>query len=84
MKRYVEGADRSQSILFPEHLDDYVDEDNIVRVVDAFIESLDLNALGFNGAVPSRTGRPSYHPAVLLGIYIYGYLNRKGANRQTW
>jgi len=76
MKRYVEGADRSQSILFPQQLDDYVAEDNIVRVVDAFVEALDLFALGFSGAEPSRTGRPSYHPAVLLGIYIYGYLNR--------
>lgn len=82
MKRFVEGADRSQSILFPEQLDDYVAEDNIVRVVDAFIEALDLHALGFTGAEPSRTGRPSYHPAVLLGIYIYGYLNRIQSSRR--
>lgn len=73
MKRFVEGTDRSQSVLFPEHLDDYVSEDNIVRIVAAFIEALDLKALGFAGAEPARTGRPSYHPAVLLGIYIYGY-----------
>jgi len=82
MKRYVEGADRSQCILFPEQLDDYVGEDNIVRVVDAFIEALDLNALGFAGAEPARTGRPAYHPAVLLGIYIYGYLNRIQSSRR--
>jgi transposase len=82
MKRYVEGADRSQSILFPEQVDDYVEEDNIVRVVDAFVESLDLCALGFSGAVPSRTGRTSYHPAVLLCIYIYGYLNRIQSSRR--
>jgi len=82
MKRFVEGTDRSQSILFPVHLDDYVAEDNIVRVVDAFIEALDLHALGFTGAQPSRTGRPAYHPAVLLGIYIYGYLNRIQSSRR--
>jgi transposase len=82
MKRFVEGTDRSQSILFPEQLDDYVAEDNIVRVVDAFIEALDLHALGFAGAEPSRTGRPAYHPAVLLGIYIYGYLNRIQSSRR--
>ena len=82
MKRYVEGTDRSQGILFPEQLDDYVGEDNIVRVVDAFLEALDLYALGFAGAEPSRTGRPAYHPAVLLGIYIYGYLNRIQSSRR--
>src|SRR5476651_136038 len=82
MKRFVEGTDRSQSTLFPVHLDDYVAEDNIVRVVDAFIEALDLHALGFTGAQPSRTGRPAYHPAVLLGIYIYGYLNRIQSSRR--
>jgi transposase len=82
MKRFVEGTDRSQSVLFPEHLDDYVAEDNIVRIVEAFIEALDLKALGFAGAEPARTGRPSYHPAVLLGIYIYGYLNRIQSSRR--
>jgi transposase len=81
MKRFVEGADRSQSVLFPEHLDDYVAEDNIVRIVEAFIEALDLKRLGFAGAEPARTGRPSY-PAVLLGIYTYGYLNRIQSSRR--
>ena len=81
MKRFVEGADRSQSVLFPEHLDDYVAEDNIVRIVEAFIEALDLKGLGFAGAEPARTGRPSY-PAVLLGIYTYGYLNRIQSSRR--
>ncbi len=82
MKRFVEGSDRGQAILFPSQLDDYVSDDNIVRVVDAFIEALDLRALGFSGADPSHTGRPSYHPAVLLGIYIYGYLNRIQSSRR--
>lgn len=82
MKRFVEGTDRSQSILFPEQLDDYVTEDNAVRVIDAFVEALDLGKLGFAGTEPSHTGRPSYHPAVLLGIYIYGYLNRIQSSRR--
>ena len=77
MKRFVEGTDRSQSVLFPEHLDDYIAEDDIVRIVKAFIAALDLKALDFADAEPARTGRRSYHPAVLLRIYIYiyGYLN---------
>ena len=70
MKRFVEGTDRSQSVLFAEHLDDYVAEEDIVRIVEAFIEALDLKALGSAGAEPARTGRPSYRPAVLLDIYI--------------
>jgi len=82
MKRFIEGAGRNQSILFPEQLDDYVADDNVVRVVDAFIEALDLHALGFTGAEPSNTGRPSYHPAVMLGIYIYGYLNQIQSSRR--
>jgi transposase len=76
MKRYIEGVGRTQSILFPAQLDEYVVEDNPVRVVDAFIDSLDLRELGFEGAVPDETGRPSYHPGVLLKIYVYGYLNK--------
>jgi transposase len=60
----------------PETLDDYVAEDNPVRVIDAFVDTIDLEALGFDGMLPALTGRPSYHPAVLLCIYIYGYLNR--------
>jgi transposase len=76
MKRFVEGEDRSQSALFPERLDDYIREDNPVRVVEAFVEELDLIALGFDGVEPEATGRPAYHPSTLLKIYIYGYLNR--------
>ena len=75
MKRYIEGADRTQSTLFPAALDDYVGEDSAVRVVDAFVDTLDLEMLGFTGTVPADTGRPSYHPSVLLKLYIYGYLN---------
>lgn len=75
MKRFIEGEDRQQVALLPECLDDYIGEDNPVRVVDAFVEELDLQALGFKGVDPASTGRPSYHPAVLLKLYIYGYLN---------
>jgi transposase len=73
---------RSQATLLPEYLDDYVAEDNPVRAVDAFVEELDLKALGFEGADPAETGRPSYHPAVLLKLYIYGYLNRIPSSRR--
>jgi transposase len=82
MKRFIEGEDRSQITLFPECLDDYIAEDNPVRVIDAFVEELDLRDLGFEGAEPAVTGRPSYHPAVLLKIYIYGYLNRIQSSRR--
>ena len=82
MGRFVEGEDRSQSILFPERLDDYVGKDNPVRVVDAFVDNLDLAGLGFDRAVPEATGRPRYHPATLLKIYIYGYLNRVQSSRR--
>jgi len=82
MKRYVEGENRSQSTLFPESLDDYIAEDNPVRVVDVFVEELDLKALDFEGAEPEATGRPAYHPATLLKIYIYGYLNRIQSSRR--
>ena len=75
MKRFIEGENRLQSTLFPERLDDYITEDNAVRVVDAFVEKLDLLSLGFDSVEPSTTGRPAYHPAVLLKLYIYGYLN---------
>ena len=73
---YVEGVDRGQATFLPDRLDDFVDADNPVRVVDAFADALDLRGLGFVRAVPSSTGRPGYHPAVLLKLYIYGYLNR--------
>jgi hypothetical protein len=82
MGRFVEGADRSQTTLLPECLDDFIAEDNPVRIIDAFVEELELPALGFDGATPATTGRPSYHPAVLLRIYIYGYLNRVQSSRR--
>jgi transposase len=82
MKRFVEGEDRSQSTLFPERLDDYVGEDNPVRVVDVFVDELDLGSLGFNRIEPLATGRPSYHPSALLKLYVYGYLNRVQSSRR--
>ena len=82
MKRFIEGEDRSQVALLPECLDDYIAEDNPVRVVDAFVEELDLHELGFEGAEAAATGRPAYHPSVLLKIYIYGYLNRIQSSRR--
>src|SRR5450631_3656950 len=82
MKRFIEGEDRSQSTLFPEHLDDYIAEDNPVRVIDVFVDELDLQELGFEGVQPEVTGRPAYHPGSLLKIYIYGYLNRIQSSRR--
>jgi transposase len=82
VKRFVEGENRTQVALLPDCLDDYVAEDNPVRAVDAFVEELDLRQLGFEGADPAATGRPAYHPAVLLKIYIYGYLNRVSSSRR--
>src|SRR6266540_2963414 len=82
MKRFIEGEDRAQITLLPECLDDYVAEDNPVRVVEVFVDQLDLRPLGFEGAEPATTGRPSYHPSVLLKIYIYGYLNRVQSSRR--
>src|ERR1022692_2464368 len=82
MKRFVEGTDRGKSTLFPESLEDWIGEDNAVRVVDVFVEELDLAGLGFDGVDPEATGRPSYHPSVLLKLYIYGYLNRVQSNRR--
>jgi transposase len=82
MKRFIEGEDRKQVTLLPECLDDFAAEDNPVRIIEAFVEELDLASLGFDGAMPSTTGRPSYHPAVLLKIYIYGYLNRVQSSRR--
>src|SRR6266498_1479022 len=82
MKRFVEGTDRGQSTLFPESLEDWIGEDNPVRVIDVFVEELDLAELGFNGVDPEATGRPSYHPSVLLKLYIYGYLNRVQSSRR--
>src|SRR2546427_5060460 len=76
MKRFIEGEDRTQVTLLPACLEDYVEAENPVRVVEVFVEGLDLDALGFVGVDPAATGRPAYHPAVLLKLYIYGYLNR--------
>ena len=76
MRRFVEGVDRGQGTLLPECLDDWVDENNPVRVIDAFVDALKLGELGFEGVEPEATGRPSYHPAVLLKLYVYGYLHR--------
>jgi len=80
MARFIEGEDRRARLLLPESLEDYVGEDNPVRVIDAFVEHLDLGVLGFHG--PARTGRPGYHPGVLLKLYVYGYLNRVQSSRR--
>jgi transposase len=82
MSRFIEGEDRTQSVLFPERLDDYIGEDNPVRVIDAFVDELDLAKLGFDGVCAEETGRPGYHPATLLRIYIYGYMNRVQSSRR--
>jgi hypothetical protein len=75
MKRFVEGVARDRGGLFPSHLDDFIGEDNPVRAVDIFVQMLDLRGLGFSTVDPRATGRPRYHPAVLLRLYVYGYLN---------
>jgi transposase len=80
MKRFVEGTDRGQSTLFPECLEDWIDDP--VRVIDVFVDELNLGELGFDGVAPEVTGRPSYHPSVLLKLYIYGYLNRVQSSRR--
>ena len=82
MSGFVEGTDRSQRTLFPAQLEDYVAEDNPVRAVDAFVEGLDLGKLGFGRVEPLEKGRPCYHPATLLKIYIFGYLNRIPSSRR--
>jgi transposase len=82
MGRYVEGQDRTQSALFPERLDDWIHEDSTVRVIDVFVDELDLRKLGFDRADPAATGRPAYSPATLLKIYVYGYLNRVQSSRR--
>ena len=81
MSRFVEGEDRRQPTLLPSCLDDYVGEDNPARVIDAFVDELDLGDLGF-AVTPAVTGRPAYHPATLLKLYIYGYLNRVPSSRR--
>src|SRR5437870_2499826 len=82
MRRFVEGADRGQSTLFPECLEDWIGEDKPVRVIDVFVDELDLAELGFSGVEAEVTGRPSYHPSALLNLYIYGYLNRVQSSRR--
>ena len=82
MRRFVEGTDRAQSTLFPESLEDWIGEDNPVRVIDVFVDELGLAELGFKGVEPEVTGRPSYRPSVLLKLYIYGYLNRVQSSRR--
>ncbi len=82
MKRFIEGENRFQSTLFPESLEDYIAKDNSIRIVDAFVDKLNLKELGFDRAEPSDTGRPGYLPATMLKIYIYGYLNRIQSSRR--
>ena len=82
MKRFVQGDDRTQVTFLPELLDDYVTENDPVRVIDVFVDRLDLGKLGFEGVEPESTGRPSYHPSTLLKIYIYGYFNRIQSTRR--
>jgi len=82
MKRFVQGMDRAQATLLPECLEDWIGEDNPVRVIDAFVDALDLGEIGFAGVEPAVTGRPGYHPSVLLKLYIYGYLNRIQSSRR--
>jgi len=82
MRRFVEGKERGQSTLFPECLEDWICEDNPVRAIDVFVDQLDLAELSFCGVDPEATGRPSYHPSVLLKLYIYGYLNRVQSSRR--
>ena len=81
MSGFIEGEDRHQATLFPERLDDYIDEDNAVRVIDVFLDDLDLSGLGFK-TEPNDTGRPPYHPSTMLKIYVYGYLNRVQSSRR--
>src|SRR5436190_9144714 len=82
MGRFVEEADRGQWTLLPECLDDFINESNPVRVIDVFVDALDLAEMRFEGVEPAATGRPSYHPSVLLKLYIYGYLNRVQSSRR--
>ena len=82
MKRFIEGEDREQGVLLPEYLEDYVSDENPVRIIDVFVDELDLGALGFSGVVPETRGRPAYHPGVMLKIYVYGYLNQIASSRR--
>ncbi len=82
MKRFVEGVERGQGTLFPERLEDWIGDDNPVRAIDVFVDELDLGGLGFDRVEPLATGRPAYHPADMLKLYIYGYLNRVQSSRR--
>lgn len=82
MRRFIEGENRQQVTMMPEALDDYIGEDNPVRVIDLFVDELNLIDLGFSGDIPAAIGRPGYHPSLLLKIYIYGYLNRSQSSRR--
>src|ERR1700747_3376225 len=82
MHRFIDGEDRMQQALLPHSLEDYVSEENPVRVVEVFIDELDLAALGFSGMMPAATGRPGYHPSTLLKIFSYGYLTRLQSSRR--
>src|SRR6266704_2624641 len=82
MHRFIDGEDRMQQTLLPNSLEDYISEENPVRVIEVFIDELDLAALGFAGMTPAATGRPAYHPSTLLKIYLYGYLNRLQSSRR--
>ena len=82
MPRFIEGEPRTQATLFPERIEDYIDEDNPVKALEAFVDMLDLEGLGFDGVIPKETGRPAYHPATMLKLYIYGYLNRIQSTRR--
>ena len=81
MSGFIEGENRYQSTLFPERIDDYVDEDSIARVIDVFIDRLDISGLGFK-AEAAETGRPGFHPRTMLKIYVYGYLNQVHSSRR--
>ena len=81
MSGFIEGENRQQSTLFPERVDDYVGEDSPVRVIDYFIDKLDISGLGFK-AEAADTGRPGYHPRTMLKIYVYGYLNQVHSSRR--
>src|SRR5712664_1943794 len=82
MRRFIDGEDRMRQTLLPNSLEDYVSDENPVRVIEVFIDELDLDALGFAGMTPAATGRPAYHSSTLLKIYLYGYLNRVQSSRR--
>lgn len=82
MSGYIEGVEREQTTLFPDRLEDWIGEDHPVRVIDAFVDALDFAAADFNRCAAAQTGRPGYHPSVLLKIFIYGYMNRVASSRR--